>query len=74
METAHSTLIFVSSLLGSCIAWMAGTELRIRAQRQFGRSAPSSHDAAISQRFLFLTQPKVQDRDQNHKQTGEVRT
>jgi hypothetical protein len=34
MGTAHATLIFVSSMLGPCIAWMAGIHLRFHANRQ----------------------------------------
>jgi hypothetical protein len=39
MGTAHATLIFVSSMLGPCIAWMTGTHLRINTHR---RTAPAS--------------------------------
>jgi hypothetical protein len=39
MGTAHATLIFVSSRLGPCIAWMTGTHLRFHAHR---RTAPAS--------------------------------
>ena len=34
MGTAHATLIFVSSMLGPCIAWMTGIHLRSHANRQ----------------------------------------
>lgn len=74
MGTAHTTLIFVSSLLGACIAWMAGTELRMGTHRQFGRTSYSPHDASVSRGALLLSQPKMQDWNQNHKETGEVRT
>jgi hypothetical protein len=74
METAHATLIFVSSLLGPCIAWMAGTELGMSNQRRFVQAASSRHGFVVSPRVLFLSQPNTRFEKQNHKGTGEVRT
>jgi hypothetical protein len=34
MGTAHATLIFVSSMLGPCIAWMTGIHVRPHDDRQ----------------------------------------
>jgi hypothetical protein len=42
MGTAHTSLIFVSSMLGPCIVWMTGTHLRINSHR---RTAPASFAA-----------------------------
>jgi len=45
MGTAHATLIFVSSMLGPCIVWMAGTHLRIDTHRSHRRTSPASFAA-----------------------------
>jgi hypothetical protein len=42
MGTAHATLIFVSSMLGPCLAWMTGTHLRFDTHR---RTSPASFAA-----------------------------
>ncbi len=74
MGTAHATLIFVSSLLGPCIAWMVGTELGMSNQRRFARAASSAPGSAVFPRVLFLSQPSMQNWEQNHKKTDEVST
>lgn len=74
MGTAHATLIFVTSLLGPCMAWMGGTELGTSKQRRLARAATSADGSAVFPRVLLLSEPKLRDRKQNHKGNDEVST
>jgi hypothetical protein len=67
MGTAHATLIFVSSMLGPCIAWMTGTHLRINIRR---RTAPAT---LATRGFSQIPGEFNSCSDSDHDRAGEVK-